>query len=218
VARPPAGGPVIIPQCVEVHVYWSNGLNTFSNVLHGNHGGTAAINETLAETLLTSFKSALTTSGWGAIVHPTVALYRVGVKDLASAYNSEYLSSGAALAGTGASTPLGDHTALVVTEQTSRSGAQWRGRMYLGGMDAAATNDGSTATQAAVDAAGAFGEAIRSAMSSAQVPMVVAQRELLAGQTAGGTAMPPRAATTVPVTRCIVSDNRLDTQRRRIHR
>lgn len=217
-SRPVKPGPVVVPQTCEVKLYWSNGTNQFTNVLHGNHGGTTAINEQLADTLHTSISNALVTSGWAAIMHPSVALYQVGVKDISAPFLPEYLSNGAAQAGTGALSPLGDHTAICVTEQTAKSGREWRGRIYLGGLDAAATADGRVASQAAVDAAGAFGEAVRSAFTTAQIPMCVAQRELLAGMSSSGTALPPRSANPVPVTRCIVRDTRLDTQRRRVGR
>jgi hypothetical protein len=151
-------------------------------------------------------------------MHPSVALFQVGVKDLNAPFLPEYLSTGAAMAGSGALTPLGDHTAIVVSLKTSKSGREWRGRIYLGGLDAGATTDGRTATQAAVTAAGAFGEALRAAFSTNQIPLVIGQRELLSGTTSTGAALPPRAANKVPVTRAIVSDNRLDTQRRRVGR
>lgn len=216
-SREPRPGPVVIPQTVQVKIVWANTLGQFTNVLHGNTGGTTAVNAQLAETLLTTFKNGMTTSGWAAIVHPSVALEKVTVKDLSAPYLPEFESSGAVQSGSGPTTPLGDHTALVVTHQTDRSGAQWRGRSYLPGLDASATADGNSVTSTARDAAGAFLEAIRAGMSTAQVPMVVAQRELLAGQDSHGNALPPRAANSVPVVRCIVRDSRLDTQRRRIH-
>jgi hypothetical protein len=73
-------------------------------------------------------------------------------------------------------------------------------------------------TGLAKTAAGSFGEGIRLAMTSAGVPMCIAQRALQSGTDTDGNALPPRSAGYFPVTRCVVRDNRLDSQRRRLGR
>lgn len=217
-ARLPVPGPVVIPGVAEVKQHWREGTQNTSIVLHGFHGGTTAVNAALADTLFTSFKNALTTSGLGGHLHAETAITGVEVKDLSAAGNASYLSTGLEQVGTGAAGPLGSQVAIVVTKRSAKSGREFRGRMYIGGLDNTATTDGKLATTGASQTSAAFGEACRTAMSSAGVPMCIANRALQAGTTASGAALPPRSATHTDVTQCVVDNPRLDTQRRRLGR
>lgn len=217
-ARPVKPGPIVIPQCAEVKVFWSDGEFEWTNVWHGSTGGATSVNAALADTLLTGFKNALTTSGFGGNLVVATSLARVEVKDLSTAGQPAYLSSGGAQAGSDASSPLPVNTAICVSLLTQRSGAQWRGRTYLAGLGASVSNDNRHHTQIAGTNATAFVDACIAAMATAQLPMVIAQRELLAGTDSHGNSLPPRSASTVGVTGTKITSNRLDTQRRRLGR
>lgn len=215
-ARPVKPGPVVIPQVAQIkQVFDLNGMKA-TIVVHGSTGGTTNVSAALADTLLTGFKNALTTSGWGGLMSNLCSLQEVTVKDLSQAYNPEYLSSGGGQSGTGTGTPLPINTAICVSHLTNKSGAQWRGRSYLCGMDSSVTTDGIHHTSAAGTAALDYWDACMSVMATAQVPMVIAQRELLAGQDSHGNALPPRSASSAGVIGNHITSNRLDTQRRRI--
>jgi hypothetical protein len=208
-----------IPNCMQVTLHWTSGLTSttsFSNVLHGNFTGTSPTDGTIATTLFSGFKSALTSSGFSADLSTQTHLTGVSIKDLRQANLPVFLSTGVAAAGTGAGTPVSVSTSIVVSLHTAKSGREWRGRTYLGGLDSIALADAHTHTATAGNNAVAFMTAVDAAMSAAGLPMCIAQRGLLAGFTAANKPLPARAANTVDVTAWVITNPRLDTQRKRL--
>jgi hypothetical protein len=215
--RPPVPGPIVIPGCVQAQLRFTDTTGTFSLVCHGIKGSTT-VDETLANSLATSVASAVTSSGWVGFMAPGTSFDGVWVKDLSSANNSIYESNTTGVAAGGTGPALGDNTAICVTKQSAKSGKEFRGRMYLGGLDSSCTVDGHNMTDPAKVAAGNFGEAVRTAFNSAGIPMCIANRALQAGEDINGNPLPPRTANTTPITRLVVRDLRLDSQRRRLGR
>lgn len=215
--REPVGGPVVIPGVVEAKLKFSDPDGAWSIICHGVKGSTA-VDSTLANSLATSIGSSVTSSGWSGFMKAGSSFDGVEVKDLSTAHNPAYLSDVAGVPAAGTGSPLGDNTAICVSKETAKAGREWRGRLYLGGLDGTCTTDGKNMSAGAKVAAGNFGEGIRTAMSSAGIPMCIAQRALQAGTDAAGNDLPPRSASYFPVTRCVVKDNRLDSQRRRLGR
>lgn len=205
-----------ITNCALVRITWSTSGRTFGNDLHGTWTGAGSPTSALAETLFTSFKSALTSSGWGALLHTDVSITGVAIKDLRTANNAFVQSSSASAPGTGTGTMGPLNAALVVTQRTAKSGKGFSGRSYLGGMDSTTFLTHTTFTAAATTAGAAFLNAIQTAMNSNAIPMGVAQRALLAGTSSSGAALPPRASGVIPVTQCAVINARVDTQRKRL--
>lgn len=217
-ARPVDPSVKTIPNCAQVQIQWSTSGRTFSNVLHGNWTGAQAPTAALAETLFTAVKGALTSSGWGALLHTDVSCTGVRIKDMRQPNLGYVNSSSAAASGTGSGTMGPLNAALVITQRTAQSGRGFFGRTYLAGMDSTTFQTHTQFTAAATTAGAAFLESIRTSMQTNTIPMVVAQRALLAGTTSGGAQLGPRAANTIPVTQCAAINARVDTQRRRLGR
>jgi hypothetical protein len=215
--RAPVGGPIVIPGVVEGKLKFSDADGSWSIVCHGVKGSTS-VDITLANALATSVGSSITSSGWSGFMKTGSSFDGVEVKDISTAHNPAFISDVAGVPAAGAASPLGDNTALCVSKETAKAGREWRGRMYLGGLDGTVTSDGKNMSGPAKIAAGNFGEGIRLAFSSAGIPMCIAQRALQAGKDSAGNDLPPRTASYFPVTRCVVKDNRLDSQRRRLGR
>lgn len=215
-ARIPVAGPVVIPNCVEVRLVWSNNGRTFKNVLHGNLTAAGPLNPTIAETLFSAFKTQLTSSSWGAMIHTTTTMTGVEVKDLRAGNNPTLLSTGAAAAGTGTGNASPLSTALVFTLKTAQSGRAFRGRAYLAGLAPIAIADSLHGAAAAFTNGIAFLNGVNSVMGTQGFPLVVAQRALQAGTDKHGNPLPARAAAVVPVTSINNVNNRLDSQRRRL--
>ena len=221
-ARPPKPGPIMIPSTAEIVMNWGLGAQPgeiqWRNVLHAKYTTVPAFGPGLADDLFDAFSVGFTSSGWQQLVHNVYALLSVWVKDLNSAYQPYYLSSGVELDGTGATAAAPESVAIVVTHQTAKAGAQWRGRSYLGGLDSIVLLDGKHHTVDAGNKAVAFMEAVRNAIGASNMQMAVAQRELLAGQDAHGNPLGPRSANSEPITSMRLVNNRLDTQRKRLGR
>lgn len=217
-ARDPAPGPIVVPTCAEIKLYWSMNEVIITNVLHGSWSLTGPVNPGLAETLFSGFKTQFVSSAWQGQVSDQCSFTGVGFRDIRYAYQVEYLSTGAAVAGADASGALSQGTAIAVTLKSDMSGKQNRGRVYLPGAGLITATNARTFTQAAGDAAIAFVTGLDSVMNTNGCPMVIAQRELLAGEDAHGNPLPARAAATVDVSSFVVVDHRYDSQRRRLGR
>lgn len=217
-ARLPVPGPVVIPEGLEIKLVWSDGVGEWTNVLHGHLTAVGPISPGLAEQLFSAIKGQTGTAPWLAQLATTTEFTGVRVKDLRAAYNPEFLSSGAAAAGTGVGAPLSTNVALCVTERTGQAGRGFRGRVFLAGITVDGLSGPRQFDSATGAAAVAFMQGVMSALSTNQVPLVIGQRALAAGTDAAGNPLPARPADTVPVVSVEVADLRVDTQRRRLGR
>lgn len=215
--RPPVPGPEVIPNCVQVRLNFSTANGSWHMIIHGTKGSTT-VDETLANSVATAIGSAVTSSGMTTYMAAGGSFDGVWVKDLTTANNASFESNVAGVPAAGATTPESEAVAICITKQTAKAGKEFRGRMYFGGLDGAAVADGKNMTGGAKIAAGNFGEAVRTALNGAGIPMVLAQRALQAGTDVNGNPLGPRAANTVPITRLVVRDNRLDSMRLRLGR
>jgi len=216
--RLPQKGPIVIPNCAMVKVQYAMNGMILSNVYHGALTVAGPLNPNIAETIFSAIKSAAGTTAWFAQVSTEFSMTGVEVKDLRAANNPIIPSTGVPLVGSGTGTPISQGTSLVVTLATQFSGRGFFGRSYLFGLDSGQLSTARDVTQAAATAAVNFVQAINTAMTASQLPMVVAQRLLLAST--NPSAPPPynanRPAGTLPVQAIRVTDLRLDSQRRRL--
>lgn len=177
---------VVVSGAAQVRLLWTtlNGQGTQINVLGAAKSGSVVVNQALANALGSAIKGALTSTGLVANLHSTVSLVNVGVRDISSGNNAEFLDTGAAVPGSGgASDPLPHGVALVVTLRTAKAGASYRGRVYLGGFTET-ENIGAATASAALSANGvAFIAAIQSAMSANGLTLAVVSRPAEATQT-----------------------------------
>jgi hypothetical protein len=194
------------------------GATRFTNIMHAMWGTKPAIDTALANTLFTMITNAFASSNLSTFVHPTTFLKRLQIKDISVVNMPWHLSTAAEVAGAGLLDPITAQSAIAVTSLTQFAGKQWHGRFYVGGLDAAAQLDSRHHGTAAGAAAVAFGEAIRTGVGASQLTLALAQRALQAGSTSQGAPLPARAAHAEPITGHKITNNRFDTQRRRLGR
>lgn len=217
-ARLPVPGALVIPNCVEIQLIYSWSGRTLKNVMHGSYTGTPALSNAFAETVFAAIKARAETTAWRARLGTGISFTAVGLRDLRSANQAQFLSTGPAVAGTGAGTTVSMNTALVVTLTTNLTGKQNRGRAYLAGMLDAGLSDPRTWSAAYGTDAVAFLSGIASVCSTNSIPLVVAQRALQAGTDHAGNPLPARTANTVAVTGQKIANPRVDSMRTRTGR
>lgn len=216
-ARPVAPGPVTVTNGVEIKLMWTVGTRTVSNVLHATSTFGDNVPGGLPETLFSGFKSALTSSAFGADLATTTSFTGVQVKSLNSANLGWILSTGAAQAGTGTGAAVSNNVALVVTLATARSGPSYRGRAYLAGMVVTSLATALQFTALVGTHAAAFMTSVISTMGTNGLTAAVLQHHLLPEP---GATQPPmnqeRPAGMTPITQARIVNPRIDTQRRRL--
>ena len=217
-ARLPVAGPVVIPNCAEVKLFWSFAGRTFANVLHGNLTAAGPLSPGIAESIFSNLKGAAGTTAWLLRLNNGVSFSGVSVKDLRAPNNPAILSTGAATLGTGTGNAMPINTALVITLTTGSSGPGYRGRVYLGGMTTTQCTDGKTFISACSTDGIGFVTAVNAAMTAQGLPLVVAQHALNAGTHHDGSQWAARPAGVTPVTNIVQRNLRVDTQRRRTGR
>lgn len=218
-ARPPVKGPVIIPNCAELKLkFTQNGVN-FSNVLHAELIPTGPINPSVAESIFSGIKAAAATTAWRAFMEANASFAGVEVKDLRAANQTALVSTGAAVSGTGTELAISQGSAMVITLRTDQSGRGFVGRVYLGGIDVSTMANARNFTTAALNAGVAWVQAINGVVTPLLGRLVLAQRALAADPSSQNPAMTnPRPAATKPILTVTYADTRIDSQRRRLGR
>lgn len=190
-----------------MRLIWAQGGQLYAlNVLGVVNAGSVAITQALTNTIGTAIKSALTSSGQGAMLHTTITLANIGLRDVRTANTAEFLDTGGAVAGTLAGDLLPPQIAFCITLRTAQAGRSFRGRVYLPGY-AEAAND-ATGTISTTANSVAFVTAIQSALVASSLNLGVLSRP-------APDAAPPRAGFVTPVTSIVARDSVWDTQRRR---
>src|SRR5882672_3363229 len=128
---------LVIPSAVQVRLHWTlNGVDCF-NVLGGSVAGGFAASQAIANTIGAAILGRFTSSGLAALCATTTSLISVGLRDIRTANQPEFVSVAAAVPGTGAGNPLPNQLAAVVTLRTALAGRSFRGRAYFGGFNEA---------------------------------------------------------------------------------
>lgn len=198
---------LIVPGAAQMRVIWSLSGQLYAlNVMGVVNAGGIAITQALANTIGTAVKAALTSSTHGVSVHSTVALANIGIRDIRTANQPEFIDTGGATAGTGTGDILPLQVALCITLRTAFSGARFRGRVYLPGWNE--TANGVTGVVTSTANAVAFVTAIKSALVSSSLDLGVIHRPTEAP-------LAPTAGFITPVTSIVARDAVWDTQRRR---
>jgi hypothetical protein len=138
---------LVVSNAALVTLRWSYAGRAAVNVLGASVGGTTTINQALANTLDAAIKSSFTSILAGQI-SSQATLQSVGIRDLRTANQAEFVGVSAATPGTAVGDPLPTGNAACITLRTARAGQSFRGRCYLGGFTEAAN-----ATTATIDAA-----------------------------------------------------------------
>lgn len=155
---------LVVPQGALLRLIWTQGgapaaVNVYGVINTGN----VAITQTLTNTVSAAIKAALTSSGQAALVNTAIALAQVGLRDVRTANQPEFLDAAAAVPGTAAGDLLPLNTSLCLTLRTALAGRSFRGRTYLWGY----TEASNTATGTILPGVGTTGIAWVNAIGSA---------------------------------------------------
>lgn len=210
------GGPIVIPNCVQVLLTWSvPGGKVAHNVLYGRSAGVPAPSVAQAQGIF----SALTTGAqWTAMSSHMVntTFNSVTLTSVHSAGQPSFVSTGLAVPTTGTDPQaLPSEMAVCVTLRTGSRGVANRGRMYLTGFGNAQVTTGNVILAACVTDVQNWAGTILTALSAQSYTWVIGQPARAAYTGSTGTQHPARIANSVPVTSIIVRDNHWDSQRRR---
>lgn len=155
---------------------WFNATTVFKNVLGVNVPAGKVIDQTVANALDTAIKGGFTSSALISKISPTVSLSSVGIRDIRTTNNAEFIGSGAAVAGTGTGDPLPLQNATVVTLRTARAGRSFRGRVYLSGFTETENTTSGAVNSASNVAAVAFITSIQTALSNNGMNLAIVSR------------------------------------------
>ena len=167
--------PLVVALAVQVRLLGVVGGQTYVNVLHARKRTAFSIDQTITNTLGAAIKSAWTTNIAG-LSNNSCNLARVGLRDLSSANQNEFLDAGAGVVGTGVANLLPPGTALCVTLKTNQSGKSHRGRVYLAGFNEDQNDNGGGTVAAANTAGVAFISAVNSAMAASNMDLCILSR------------------------------------------
>jgi len=167
--------PLVIPNTVQIRLLWSLSANLGINVIHAIAPGGYVVNQTTANTLGASIKAAFSAQ-LGVHMNPSSALVRVGLRDLRTPNQAEFLDDGAAVGGVTAGDMLPPSVATAVTLRTAKAGKSFTGRVYIGGFIEADNDVNGTTVSVAATAAVNFMVGVQSALTSSGLQLAVASR------------------------------------------
>lgn len=176
------------------------------NVMGVVNGTSVAITQALTNTIGTAIKAGFASSGVNAAINTAVTLANIGLRDIRSANQPEFVDTGGAVAGTQAGDLLPPQTALCITLRTAQAGARFRGRVYLPGFGEGTNAATGTASGTATPVA--FIAAIKAALQANALDLGVIHRPTEAP-------LPVSAGFITIVTSIVARDAVWDTQRRR---
>lgn len=165
---------LVIPNSCIIKIRWQMGGRLWLNVLGGQGNPVLpTIDATLAEALFVDTKTALTSSGLGALLGTSVALDSLFIRDISAANRFEFKSTGAGQVGTGTGDPLPLNVAACVTLRTTGAGKSFRGRTYFSGFTEAQNDPGGRQAAAVGTAVVAFVNAINTAYKARAIALAV---------------------------------------------
>jgi len=169
--------PLVVPQGGLLRlIFTTSGVPSAVNVYGFINTGNVAITQTLTNTVGAAIKSAFTSSGQVNMTHTTISLSQVGLRDVRTANQAEFLDAGAAVPGLAAGDLLPLNVSFCITLRTALAGRSFRGRTFLWGYTE--TNNGATgAATAGVGTTGvAWVNAINTALQTSGLGLAVLSR------------------------------------------
>jgi hypothetical protein len=169
--------PLIIANGVLVRLIWTAGGTTqMINVFGGQVTGSFTNSQSIANTVGAAVKAALASSGFGAKLATSTSLSAVGIRDVRTPSNAEYIDVSGPAAGTATGDTLPPSTALAITLRTAKAGQSYRGRTFFGGFTEAWNGPGGAADATVGTTGVAFVTAIQSALNTSGITLSVASR------------------------------------------
>jgi hypothetical protein len=167
--------PLVVTNSFQIRLLQTMSGNAAVNVLHGRRPAATAIDQTFANTLGTAIKAAYS-ANMAPLCGVSTGLAKVGVRDLGSPSQTEYLDSGATALGSAVDDPLPTSLAVCVTLRTAKSGKSFRGRVYIGGFTELQNTSAAVTAATASTAATGFVSAIDAALVAQGCKLVVLSR------------------------------------------
>jgi hypothetical protein len=194
--------PLVVPNTIEVRLNWTLSDQTWAtNVLHYVVPTGFSVNQTNAESIATFVDDAYSDTGsWRSQVTSTVGLDSVGVRDIRTANQPEFIGD---VTGSGGnvSSIAPRQLSVVLTLRTALAGGSFRGRVYLCGCSTGGIDTNGDITDTAAQRAEVFGDGlISTTVDSSLLILGVTSRSL---------------GVTTPVDRVEVRDRVWDWQRSR---
>lgn len=191
---------IIITGTYTIKITWQlAGVDWALNVLHAQLPGGESVNQGLADGWAADLDALHVSSGLAAVQPSTVALDRVGVRDLRVANQAEHEAEVGSL-GLSAAELLPRQVGIKVTTRTNLAGKSFRGGPTIPGFDETQNNGAGQIAATASDAAEAFVEGMRTAATARGHTLSVGSVKL---------------GLSTPITLAVVRDQVWDTQRRR---
>lgn len=174
--------PLVIAGAAQIRLLWDVGTEGAVNVLGAQVTGGVTFNQALADAIGQTIKGAFTAQ-LGALMATSTHLVHVGVRDLRTPNQPEFLDSGATVAGTGTGDPMPASVAICVTLRTPKAGKSFRGRVYLSGWTEAENDANGQAAAAANTAAASFMNVIATGIPTSGLNLAVLSRPSFASVT-----------------------------------
>ncbi len=210
------GGPIIIPNCLQVVLDWGMADGKVGhNVTYGHY---AALPGNLVATAQSIFSGLTTGAAWTALaasLSTASSLQSVTVRDVNTQDQPVSQSTGASQAGTAAFDALPNEIAACLSLKTALTGRSNRGRAYIPGFQVNAVGSGNIISAGTVTALNNWAATWMSVYSAAGLQLSIGHVHRQAYTSVGGVQHPDRPAGNVPVTQVILRDNHWDSQRRR---
>jgi hypothetical protein len=190
-----------------MRLIWSIGGQLYAlNVMGVVNAGALAITQALTNTIGTAIKTTFTSTSFDDQLHESVALQNIGLRDIRTPNQPEFIDTGAAVPGSDPGDVLPLQVAFCITLRTALAGASWRGRVYLPGFAEVFNTD--TGNVASAGGAVNFVSGIKSNLISNGLDLGVISRP-------NDTVDPPKLGWITTVTSIVARDLVWDTQRRR---
>lgn len=209
-------GAVVQPNTIAVLCHVSTHGRPQLYTLHALYTTAGPLNPNIAETIFAQAKTNLT--GNAALTHmaTTFSFTGVGVRDLRTLNLPEIPSTGAAVSGSDAGTPLPDQASICVTLRTAMAGRSFRGRTYTFGWTSNSMNADGTIAVVAQTAAVNFVNAVAAGITTAGGTLAIRSPALPSRPAHDGSTLPPKDYFITPVTTVLCRDAIWDTNRRRL--
>jgi hypothetical protein len=167
--------PLVVTNAVQVRLLGTVAAQGSVTVLHAQKSGGLVITQALANTVGAAIKAAWT-SRFGTLCPSGATLVRVGLRDLTTANQTEFLDTGGGVGGTAVAESLPAQVAACVTLRTAESGKSARGRAYFGGFTETENLAGGVMSGAVASAIVSFMTDVQAALTASTMTLAVLSR------------------------------------------
>lgn len=200
---------LVVANAALLRLVWTNGGQPYAvNVLGVRNASAVTVDQALATTLSVAIKASFASSGLNTVLGTGVALADVGIRDIRTAFQPEFVGVGAPVNGTDGGDLLPLMTAVCITLRTALAGRSFRGRYFQAGFTETQNQAGGVPSATAVDSTVDFLTAVMGDLATSNLALAVISRP-------SAISIPPRVGNATPVTAIVSREFQWKTQRRR---